>query len=112
MLGNVNELGTYVLDRLEAFQRGHDIVGDVRGKGLLIGLEIVEPATSRADPEAAAEIQRRSLERGLILELGGRYDAVVRLLPPLNVSRETLDQALEILETVISEVAARVERAV
>ncbi len=112
VLGNVNELGTYVLDRLEAFQRGHDIVGDVRGKGLLIGLEIVEPATSRADPEAAAEIQRRSLERGLILELGGRYDAVVRLLPPLNVSRETLDQALEILETVISEVAARVERAV
>ena len=47
-------------------------------------------------------IQRGALERGLILELGGRHDCVVRLLPPLNVSRETVDQALTILEDALA----------
>jgi diaminobutyrate-2-oxoglutarate transaminase len=110
VLENVNELGEYALARLEALQSEHGLIGDVRGKGLLIGVEIVEPATQRADQAAALAIQRRALEHGLILELGGRYDAVLRLLPPLNLSRETLDQALEILEAVIGEVAAQTER--
>jgi 4-aminobutyrate aminotransferase-like enzyme len=63
----------------------------------LLGTKIMPAGT------AAAAIQRAALERGLIFELGGRQDAVIRLLPPLNVSRETLDQALHILTTVIAE---------
>jgi diaminobutyrate-2-oxoglutarate transaminase len=110
VLDNVNELGAYALARLHALRETHGLVGDVRGKGLLIGIEMIEPGTQRADPEAAAAIQRGALERGLIVELGGRYDAVVRLIPPLNVTRETLDQALEILESVIGGVAAKLER--
>ena len=50
-------------------------------------------------------MQRAALERGLIVELGGRHDAVVRLLPPLNVTRRTLDQALEILRDAVADVA-------
>ena len=102
-LERVNELGDYALGRLEELRAAHPQVGDVRGRALLIGLELVDPETGEPDGATAARVQRRALEQGLIIELGGRQDAVVRLLPPLNVSRETLDDALQILERAIGE---------
>jgi diaminobutyrate-2-oxoglutarate transaminase len=99
ILENVREQGAYARAALEELQREHELVVDVRGLGLMLGLE-VEDGTS------ARRIQRAALNRGLIVELGGRHDAVVRILPPLNVTRRTLDQALEILGAAIAEVAA------
>ena len=55
-------------------------------------------------------MQRAALERGLIVELGGRGDAVVRLLPPLNVTRRTLDQALEILDDALAVASGSTQR--
>lgn len=110
IMDSVEELGAYTVARLAELQEAHDLIGDIRGKGFLIGVEIVEPQTQRADQEAARAIQRSALERGLILEVGGRHDAVLRLLPPLNVSRETLDQALGILGAAVTGVAADLER--
>jgi diaminobutyrate-2-oxoglutarate transaminase len=71
----------------------------------MLGLEIEDRAVEDVGRTAQA-IQRAALERGLILELGGRHDAVLRLLPPLNVTRRTMDQALEILSRSIAQVAA------
>ena len=102
ILENVREQGAYTTARLRELESGHDCVGDVRGLGLMLGIEIVDPSTGEPDPERALMIQRGALERGLILELGGRHDCVVRLLPPLNVSRETVDQALSILEDALA----------
>lgn len=68
----------------------------------MLGAEMIDPVTGSGDPQLARAIQRSSLERGLILELGGRDDCVVRLLPPLNVTRETMDQALDILADAIA----------
>ena len=87
-------------------QRFPEIIRDVRGRGLLIGVEIADPSGSDSGGLARA-IQRAALERGLIVELGGRHGAVVRFLPPLNVTRRTLDQAVEILRESIRVVAAR-----
>jgi diaminobutyrate-2-oxoglutarate transaminase len=64
-------------------------------------IEIADPDTGDPDHETAAAVQRQAIQRGLIVELGGRDDCVVRLLPPLNVSRETMDQALEILDAAL-----------
>ena len=63
---------------------------------------MVDPLTGDPNGDAARSVQRLALERGLIVELGGRDDAVVRLLPPLNVSRRTLDQALTILAEAVA----------
>ena len=63
----------------------------------MLGIELVDPATGAPNSHAAVAVQRAALERGLIVELGGRDDAVVRMLPPLNVTRATLEQALGIL---------------
>ncbi len=106
ILGQVQRESEYVLDELRSLQANHRAIGDVRGLGLMVGMEMIDPETGAAAPDLASRIQRLALERGLILELGGRYDAVVRMLPPLNVSRATLDQALGILRETLAQAAA------
>jgi diaminobutyrate-2-oxoglutarate transaminase len=105
VLENVREQGAYAFQWLLDFESRFDCIGEVRGVGLMIGIEIIDSLTGMGDSQLALAIQRASLERGLILELGGRGDCVVRLLPPLNVTRETLDQALDILELSVASVA-------
>jgi diaminobutyrate-2-oxoglutarate transaminase len=106
ILDHVRDLGAYALGVLEGFVRDHEIVGEARGSGLMLGIELVDGATGDPNSPAATAVQRGAIERGLIVELGGRGDCVVRLMPPLNVSRETLDQAFEILHSVLAEATA------
>jgi len=107
VLENVRELGAVALAELAELADQYEIVAEARGSGLMLGIEFVDPANGEPSNEAASAVQRSALERGLILELGGRDDAVVRLLPPLNVTRRTLDQALAILRATVAEVAKR-----
>ncbi|CCK27028.1 Diaminobutyrate--2-oxoglutarateaminotransferase [Streptomyces davaonensis JCM 4913] len=111
-------LGARMLTELRALAAEFTCVGDVRGRGLMIGVELVDPeegptpkqhpepaqdptrteATRGARPpapELAAAVQRECLRRGLIVELGGRHNSVVRLLPPLTISDE---QAAAVLD--------------
>jgi diaminobutyrate-2-oxoglutarate transaminase len=106
ILDHVRELGAYSLGVLEGFARDYAIVGEARGSGLMLGLELVDADTGEPNTLAAVAVQRGAIERGLIVELGGRGDCVVRFLPPLNVSRETLDQAFEILGSVLTDITA------
>ena len=81
------------LERLAA----HDFVGQVRGTGLMLGIEIVDPEACdsagrpRGDGALAARIQAECFKRGLIVELGGRHGAVIRMLPPLIVTADQVD---------------------
>jgi diaminobutyrate-2-oxoglutarate transaminase len=109
ILDNVQHQSAYALERLAELEQTWDCIGEVRGVGLMLGVEIIDPATGLQDGERALAIQRRALERGLIVELGGRDDCVVRFLPPLNVTRETLDQALDILGEAV-EATAPIDR--
>jgi len=101
---NARAQGAYLLERLRALRRRHPVVGDVRGKGLMLGLEIVDPGSGRPDGELAARIQNAALQRGLILEVGGRQDAVVRMLPPLNISRQIAATGADVLEAALEAV--------
>jgi diaminobutyrate-2-oxoglutarate transaminase len=112
VLANVIRQGQVIRERLSALQSRLAIVGDVRGRGLMLGLEVVDPATGQGDPARARRAQRLALEQGLIIELGGRDDVVIRLLPALNVDDTTVLRALAILEDVLLQVAGRDERAV
>jgi diaminobutyrate-2-oxoglutarate transaminase len=106
LLTNVVGQGTYLMRRLRMAARSIPFIGDVRGRGLMIGLELIDPATGAPDGQLAARLQRAALLRGLVCEVGGRDDAVIRLLPPLNVSRATVDQSLDILDSVFASVVA------
>ncbi len=102
------ELGGYLRAGLESLQQRYECIGDVRGRGLLIGVEIVEDRETRAPaPELGAAISRRCLELGLsmnIVQLPG-LGGVFRIAPPLTVSRDEIDSGLEILGQALSECA-------
>ncbi|OZB95304.1 diaminobutyrate--2-oxoglutarate transaminase [Paenibacillus sp. XY044] len=91
-------LGERLQERLSSLAESESCIGDVRGLGLMIGVEIVDEHGEPdhlghvpAAPGLAAQIQRECLQRGLILEVGGRHSSVIRFLPPLIVSEEQLD---------------------
>jgi diaminobutyrate-2-oxoglutarate transaminase len=96
ILGNVRARGEQVVSRLARLGDNPDVV-EVRGRGLMWGIELAPPTDGRSVTELAEEVQARALRHGLIVELGGRDDRVVRMLPPLNVTEEVLDIALDIL---------------
>ncbi|WP_338677987.1 diaminobutyrate--2-oxoglutarate transaminase family protein [Streptomyces sp. SCSIO 30461] len=103
-------LGARMLGRLQGLAATHTCIGDVRGRGLMIGVELVDPDTddpcATAPPPApalAAAVQRECLRRGLIVEIGGRHAGVVRLLPPLTLTDE---QAAAVLDRFADALAA------
>ena len=95
---NAQIMGERLLLHLRQAQASLRSFGDVRGRGLMIGVEIVD-TNGRPDardvypaaPELARKIQAQALSRGLILELGGRNGCVVRFLSPLTVTEEEVD---------------------
>ncbi|HLN45863.1 MAG TPA: acetyl ornithine aminotransferase family protein [Candidatus Sulfotelmatobacter sp.] len=104
LLDNANKQGTYALKRLTQFSDENSIVGDVRGKGLIIGIELVEDKESKkAAIEKAHNVMMRCWKRGVVITLCGT--STLRLSPPLTIQREILDAALDIVEDTINEVA-------
>ncbi|MEU0691847.1 diaminobutyrate--2-oxoglutarate transaminase family protein [Streptomyces uncialis] len=107
------QLGARMLAQLRALAVEQPCIGDVRGRGLMIGVELVDPAAAvlttpgppPAAPELAAAVQRACLRRGLIIELGGRDASVIRLLPPLNLTDEQASAVLDRLADAITTTA-------
>ncbi|MDI3386380.1 aminotransferase class III-fold pyridoxal phosphate-dependent enzyme [Streptomyces sp. B-S-A8] len=98
-------LGARMLARLRALAADQPQIGEVRGRGLMIGVELVDPEGARRGaarpgppppaPRLAAAVQRACLDRGLIVESGGRRSGVVRLLPPLTLTDDQADAVLD-----------------
>ena len=107
VLDNVRRRGRELKDGLEDLARTHALVRNVRGLGLMLGFDVVDPATGRPSRPMAALFQSAALARGLILELGGRDDTVVRLLPALNLTAQDLQVALRIVREVAAELMRR-----
>jgi diaminobutyrate-2-oxoglutarate transaminase len=96
VLQNVAARGAQIAERL-AVLRDRPGVRGVRGRGLMWGIEVADPVTGLRSGELAERVQARALRGGLIVELGGRDDCVVRMLPPLNVTPDVVDTACDIL---------------
>lgn len=99
------EMGDYLRDRLNKLKKEHELIGDVRGKGLLIGVDLVTDRESkqRAEKEAAKTCWR-CWERGLILTFFSK--SVLRIAPPLVITKKEVDRALDIIENSLKEVEA------
>ncbi|GAA3450271.1 4-aminobutyrate--2-oxoglutarate transaminase [Dactylosporangium matsuzakiense] len=97
-----------MLPRLRELQRRHPFIGDVRGRGAMLALEIVVPDSSEPwgptpDPARTARIQRRAHEAGLLLLTCGTYGNVIRFLPPLVIDDATLHTALDRLVSALDD---------
>lgn len=97
LLENATKQGAYIMKRLNEFKEKSEIVGDVRGKGLMIGMEIVESKESKKPaPQKVNEIIMRSWKRGInVISCGA---STIRIAPPLVITKELVDSALDIIE--------------
>ena len=100
-LANAAEVGQYTLEALEEIQARHTSIGNVRGKGLMIGVEFVKDKNTKEPNEEIREmIEQRAFEHGL-LSLGCGKSSI-RLAPPLCITKKEVDEGLEILEEAIT----------
>ena len=91
------ELGHYLLKKLEKFENNSSIVGETRGKGLMIGVEIVkDKETKKPSPELCSKIRDEMFQRGVIIEIGGHYNNVLRFLPPLIITKKLAESGIDI----------------
>ena len=103
LLENARDLGDYALERMRAMKRKHAIIGDIRGLGLLMGMELVKDGTSgERATDLAEEVMYGALGRGLSFKL--TMGNILTLTPPLTLTRDEMDQALDILDACLAEV--------
>ena len=101
LVGRAQQIGELMLGRLRAFAERFEVVGDVRGRGAMIAVELVSEGKEPA-PEAVARVLRYCHARGLILLSAGTYGNVIRMLPPLVIGDELLHEGLDILEEALA----------
>ena len=101
LLENARAQGAYMLESLRQLQAESPIVGDVRGIGLMIAVEFVRPGSREPNPEAVRRVLQRALEDGLLLYPCGHWTQTIRLIPPLTIHREQVEEGLEIFRRAV-----------
>lgn len=101
LTGRARGIGELMLGRLNAFADKFDVVGDVRGRGAMVAIELVKDG-KEPDPEAVAQVLKHCHARGLILLSAGTYGNVIRMLPPLVIGDDLLREGLDILEEALA----------
>jgi len=97
MVENAAEKGEHLIKALKEFQRSHPEIGDVRGLGLMIGIEYRD-GEGKPSKKHAKAVTKKAFEKGLMLLTCGPWDNTIRLIPPLNISSIEVEEALGIME--------------
>jgi len=101
---NAARMGAILGDGLRSAIGAYDIVGEVRGKGLMLGVEFVQPGTRQPNPAATARVFEECRSGGLLVGKGGLYGNVLRIGPPLTLTAEEAKEGLGILVAAITSV--------
>ncbi len=105
LVDNAREIGEYLLDGFTSLMARHQLIGDVRGKGMILGVELVrDRATKEPAATEAAKVVYRCKELGLVLFYGGIYSNVLEITPPLTMTREEAQRGLDIIDEALSDV--------
>ncbi len=97
-------LGVRLLDGLESLKSTHPLIGDVRGRGLMVGVELVEDRATKAPAtEKTADVLERCKELGLLVGKGGYFGNVLRIKPPMCLTEADIDFLLVVLDQALGE---------
>ncbi len=103
---NAQRVGKLLLEGLDDLRGRHEMVGDVRGKGLMVGVELVADKASRTpDPAAAAAVMEACRRRGVLVGKGGMHGSVLRISPPLTLTEDEARHAVSVLDEAVAEAA-------
>ena len=107
LLERANRIGGIMTPRLREMQSRNDAIGDVRGRGAMVAMELVaDPATKEPSKPIAARILEECHKQGVVVIKAGTYDNVIRLLPPLTIDEGLLEEGLSILEKAVDTATA------
>lgn len=106
LVENAKNMGAYAYEKLMRLKDDHPVIGSIRAVGLMIGIEIVDPNTSKPDGNALMTILDKCLEKGVLFYLCGNHGEVIRMIPPLTVNSEQIDHGLAVLEEALYEYQA------
>jgi 4-aminobutyrate aminotransferase/(S)-3-amino-2-methylpropionate transaminase len=102
LAGRARAIGDVMLSRLTALAAEHPQIGDVRGRGAMVAIELVRPGTTEPDAAEAARISAGCHAQGVLTLTCGTYGNVLRFLPPLVIGDELLNEALDVLGSVVA----------
>ncbi len=102
---NAAVTGTIIIDGLREAAPGLAAVGEVRGRGLMFAVDLVDPATSKPSPPLAGKVLEAARQRGLLIGKGGLYGATLRMAPPLTISEDEAREGLGLLLDALREVS-------
>ncbi len=105
LVARARELETLLFTHLEALARDVTIIGEVRGRGAMVAIELVEPGTKRPNAAAAKAVVKYCNDHGVIALSCGTYGNVIRLLPPLVITDEQLADGLGVLAEAVRSVS-------
>lgn len=99
LIENARNMGGYLKEGLCELMKTYPLIGDVRGRGLLLGIELVKDRRTKAyAPEECAQLMELCRDKGLLIGKGGLFGNVVRIAPPLSINREQIDFMLTVLD--------------
>jgi 4-aminobutyrate aminotransferase/(S)-3-amino-2-methylpropionate transaminase len=105
LVGNAQKIGSYLMKELKAIAEDAPKVGDVRGRGLMIGMELVaDRKTKKAAKDEANKVKDELFKKGIIVGTGGIRKNVVRILPPLIIKKEDADVLLEAIRKTLASI--------
>ena len=105
LIGNVNSVGNYLKDKVKGFVEKYDMVGDVRGHGLFIGIECIE-GNGNIEPnnKLATEFVEKMKQKGFLISNAGQFRNVLKIRPPLVFQKEHADSLYKVLDETLEEV--------
>lgn len=104
LVGRAQRIGRTLLSRLGSLQEKYEMIGDVRGRGAMVAVEIVKPGTTEPDAPTTKAVAAACHAAGLVVLTCGTYGNVIRLLPPLVMPEDLLEQGLQILDDAFASV--------
>ena len=97
-------MGQRLRDGLDSLAAKHDWVAEVRGRGLMLGIELVEPGTTEPSKERTVAMHEGAKKHGLLVGKGGLYGNVLRLAPMMNLTAEEADEGVAALHAAADEI--------
>jgi 4-aminobutyrate aminotransferase/(S)-3-amino-2-methylpropionate transaminase len=106
LLERSKKLGAKLLGRLDEMAEHHEIIGEARGRGMMTAIELVDDRASKTPLDGArgSAVVKRCLENGVVMLKAGTFDNVIRLLPPINIEEDLLEDGLNILDEALGSV--------
>lgn len=99
---NASKVGRHLKNRIDGLAERSELVGEVRGKGLMLGVELVRAGSRDPNPGAASSVMEQAKRQGLLIGKGGIYGNVLRLAPPLTLTEAEADEGYTMLESAIT----------